>query len=265
MAVRAAGCLPATVQLDHANAQTQSATRTELCSRQQTHALFEHRCYMYLSVQRLQAQQVNRKQQRLHASEATCITGRVPQNIHTSKRNSGPCLQEQHVTLLGPAHSPEHTAESSSYTVLQEQQAKRQRSAHISDHHRMTSALDKCPFCFGSAARARHLTISLGQCSYLALPARCSVLQNTSGRFALIMLTCGPCAWPAQLPGSAFDLGCGRAPRGSVPGTQLKYTAQRFLTACWCPQPDAVQGCLAPGHGLVVTAEDSTVEHFLSA
>ena len=99
-----------------------------------------------------------------------------------------PCLQQQHVTRRASAQTPEHAAEHSLIPVLQEQQTKRQRSAHISDHHRMTSALDKCPFCFGSAARARHLTISLGQCSYLALPARCSVRKKTSG-FALLMLT----------------------------------------------------------------------------
>lgn len=86
--------------------------------------------------------------------------------------------------------------------MLQEQQAKRQRSAHISDHRRMTSALDKCPFCFGSAARARHLTISLGQCSYLALPARCGVSQNTSGRFAQMKND----IWPLPLASASTRL-----------------------------------------------------------
>ncbi len=64
---------------------------------------------------------------------------------------------------------------------LQEQQKKRDRAAQIADHRRVTNAVDRCPLCFGSASRPRHLTISLGQTAYLALPARsdpvmCSLL-----------------------------------------------------------------------------------------
>ena len=55
---------------------------------------------------------------------------------------------------------------------MQEQQQKRDRSAQIADHRRSTQALDRCNLCFGSAARQRHLTISLGQTAYLALPAK---------------------------------------------------------------------------------------------
>ena len=48
-----------------------------------------------------------------------------------------------------------------------------QRRAAIADHRRMTSALDACALCFASAKRAKHLTIAIGQTSYLALPERC--------------------------------------------------------------------------------------------
>lgn len=57
-------------------------------------------------------------------------------------------------------------------TGVQEQQQKRDRSAQIADHRRSMQALDRCNLCFGSAARQRHLTISLGQTAYLALPAK---------------------------------------------------------------------------------------------
>ncbi|KAL0044021.1 hypothetical protein WJX82_003090 [Trebouxia sp. C0006] len=53
-----------------------------------------------------------------------------------------------------------------------EQQKKRDRSAQIADHRRVTNAMDRCSLCFASTSRARHLTISLGQSAYLALPAR---------------------------------------------------------------------------------------------
>ena len=56
--------------------------------------------------------------------------------------------------------------------AIQEQIQKRDRSAQIADHRRSMQALDRCNLCFGSAARQRHLTISLGQTSYLALPAK---------------------------------------------------------------------------------------------
>lgn len=53
-----------------------------------------------------------------------------------------------------------------------EQQVKRDRAAQIADHRRVTNAVDRCPLCFSSTRRPRHLTISLGQTAYLALPAR---------------------------------------------------------------------------------------------
>ncbi|DBA82399.1 TPA: hypothetical protein ACH3X2_000649 [Trebouxia sp. C0005] len=53
-----------------------------------------------------------------------------------------------------------------------EQQKKRDRAAQIADHRRVTTAVDRCPFCFASTSRPCHLTISLGQTAYLALPAR---------------------------------------------------------------------------------------------
>ena len=53
-----------------------------------------------------------------------------------------------------------------------EQQQKRDRSSQIADHRRSMQSLDRCNLCFASAARQRHLTISLGQTTYLALPAR---------------------------------------------------------------------------------------------
>ena len=56
--------------------------------------------------------------------------------------------------------------------AVQEQQVKRDRSAQIADHRRLTNAVDRCSLCFSSSSRPRHLTISLGQTAYLALPAR---------------------------------------------------------------------------------------------
>ncbi|DBA83040.1 TPA: hypothetical protein ACH3X1_006813 [Trebouxia sp. C0004] len=53
-----------------------------------------------------------------------------------------------------------------------EQQVKRDRAAQIADHRRISNAVDRCPLCIASTSRPRHLTISLGQTAYLALPAR---------------------------------------------------------------------------------------------
>ena len=62
---------------------------------------------------------------------------------------------------------------------LQEQQKKRDRSAQIADHRRVTNAMDRCSLCFASTSRARHLTISLGQSAYLALPARSDLVMHS--------------------------------------------------------------------------------------
>lgn len=53
-----------------------------------------------------------------------------------------------------------------------EQQQKRDRARQIADHRRGANAVDQCSLCFSSVSRPRHLTISLGQTAYLALPAR---------------------------------------------------------------------------------------------
>ena len=55
----------------------------------------------------------------------------------------------------------------------QAQQAKRQRSAAIADSRRLTKALEGCSLCITSARRPKHLTLAIGQASYLMLPARC--------------------------------------------------------------------------------------------
>lgn len=62
---------------------------------------------------------------------------------------------------------------------LQEQQVKRDRAAQIADHRRVTNAVDRCPLCFSSTCRPRHLTISLGQTAYLALPARSDLIMRS--------------------------------------------------------------------------------------
>ena len=48
---------------------------------------------------------------------------------------------------------------------------KRERQATIAGYRRATSAVDNCTLCFASARRQRHLTVAIGQRSYLALPA----------------------------------------------------------------------------------------------
>ena len=55
---------------------------------------------------------------------------------------------------------------------VQEQQQKRDRAQQIAEHRRGANAVDRCSLCCSSASRPRHLTISLGQTAYLALPAR---------------------------------------------------------------------------------------------
>lgn len=56
----------------------------------------------------------------------------------------------------------------------QEQVQKRERQAAIVDHRRFSTAADQCALCFASNKRLRHLTVAIGQGSYLALPARCA-------------------------------------------------------------------------------------------
>jgi len=57
-------------------------------------------------------------------------------------------------------------------TRRQEQVQKRERQATIAEYRRATSAADACVLCFANARRQRHLTVAIGQSSYLALPAR---------------------------------------------------------------------------------------------
>ncbi|KAL3152781.1 hypothetical protein ABBQ38_012367 [Trebouxia sp. C0009 RCD-2024] len=61
-----------------------------------------------------------------------------------------------------------------------EQQQKRDRSRQIADHRRGANAVDRCSLCFSSVSRPRHLTISLGQTAYLALPARGRLVEGHS-------------------------------------------------------------------------------------
>ena len=56
--------------------------------------------------------------------------------------------------------------------LVQEQVQKRERQATVAEYRRATSAVDNCTLCFASARRQRHLTVAIGQSSYLALPAR---------------------------------------------------------------------------------------------
>ncbi len=39
----------------------------------------------------------------------------------------------------------------------------------------MGKALDACALCIASTRRPRHLTLAIGQASYLMLPAKCVV------------------------------------------------------------------------------------------
>lgn len=56
--------------------------------------------------------------------------------------------------------------------VEQEQQAKRQRSAAIADSRRLSAALERCQLCISSQRRPRHLTLAIGEASYLMLPQK---------------------------------------------------------------------------------------------
>jgi len=84
---------------------------------------------------------------------------------------------------------------------LQEQQKKRDRSAQIADHRRVTNAMDRCSLCFASTSRARHLTISLGQSAYLALPARSDLVMHS-------LLDVVACEASAFLCGAKTSVSC---------------------------------------------------------
>ena len=83
-------------------------------------------------------------------------------------------------------------AEAGLRTCRQEQVQKRERQATIAEYRRATSAADSCVLCFASARRQRHLTVAIGQSSYLALPARWALTARTSGypRSDLLPLVC---------------------------------------------------------------------------
>jgi hypothetical protein len=53
-----------------------------------------------------------------------------------------------------------------------ESMAKRQETQQWQQHKKKASALDRCQLCFASASRPRHLTLAIGQHTYLALPSR---------------------------------------------------------------------------------------------
>ena len=112
---------------------------------------------------------------------SACMSGSVcdtsmSTNCHQLHLSWG--LQEQHYMSTCMSGSRCDTSMLINYHQLhlswglQEQQVKRDRAAQIADHRRVTNAVDRCPLCFSSTARPRHLTISLGQTAYLALPAR---------------------------------------------------------------------------------------------
>lgn len=61
--------------------------------------------------------------------------------------------------------------------VAQEQQAKRQRSAAIADSRRLSAALERCQLCISSQRRPRHLTLAIGEASYLMLPQKYAFLS----------------------------------------------------------------------------------------
>ena len=83
---------------------------------------------------------------------------------------------------------------------LQEQQTKRDRSAQIADHRRVTNAVDRCSLCFASTSQPRHLTISLGQTAYLALPARSDLISPICKMLWLVR--------PAFLCGARMSVSC---------------------------------------------------------
>ena len=81
-----------------------------------------------------------------------------------------------------------------SFMIVQEKEGRKARAAAIADARRMGSALDACTLCITSARRPRHLTLAIGQASYLMLPARWAAGSHPCGfsgssRAALVFTT----------------------------------------------------------------------------
>lgn len=53
-----------------------------------------------------------------------------------------------------------------------QQQAARERQRQVAQFKRVQRAEDKCVLCFNSPSRSEHLTIAVGQSSYLSLMPR---------------------------------------------------------------------------------------------
>lgn len=62
--------------------------------------------------------------------------------------------------------------------VTLEQQANKERQRQIQDHKRLESVTGACELCADSARRPKHLTIALGNLTYLRLPSRGRLLDG---------------------------------------------------------------------------------------
>lgn len=104
----------------------------------------------------------------------------VPMQMDQPALTAAECITHRHscelmLDVRHQFHAQLHAQLHESQTGLccaQEQQQKRDRSTQIADHRRAANAVDRCSLCFSSASRPRHLTVSLGQTAYLAIPAR---------------------------------------------------------------------------------------------
>lgn len=60
----------------------------------------------------------------------------------------------------------------------QAQQAKRHRSAVVADSRRLSAALERCQLCISSHRRPKHLTLAIGEASYLMLPQKGHLVEG---------------------------------------------------------------------------------------
>ncbi len=54
-----------------------------------------------------------------------------------------------------------------------QQQQHKDKQRQVSEFHKVNRMLEACVYCFSSARRPKHLTLSIGQTVYLGLPHRC--------------------------------------------------------------------------------------------
>lgn len=125
----------------------------------------------------------------VRVSECTCIQSETVQAVQ---------LEERHSRAAHPGMPRRPQA----------QQAKRQRSAAIADSRRLGRALEGCHLCITSPRRPKHLTLAIGQASYLMLPARCPPSPRPPGPFSPALPACTPHQLPSSHPPLLWTAQC---------------------------------------------------------